>query len=352
MIEYKTGDLLQDHSDALVNTVNCVGVMGRGIALQFKNAFPKNFNEYENACRHRDVQPGRMFVHATGELMPPRFIINFPTKRHWRGKSRIEDIEAGLEALRDTIQEYGIRSIAIPPLGSGLGGLDWNQVKSLIEKLLAPITDVQIVVYEPKGAPSSGMMVHNREIPKMTSGRAALVELMHRYLCGLLDPMVTLLEIHKLMYFMQEAGEPLKLRFQKAPYGPYAENLRHVLHAIEGYFISGYADGGDAPDKKLMLVPGAREDASAFLHNSEETLTRFQRVSTLVEGYESPFGLELLSTVHWVIKNENAGTMDEIQNRTYAWNDRKKRFTPRQIKIAVEALEKNGWVRGFARPGG
>ena len=138
----------------------------------------------------------------------------------------------------------------------------------------------------------------NRSVPKMTPGRAALVGLMNCYLRGLLDPFVTLLEVHKLMYFMQVAGEPLRLKFVKATYGPYAENLRHVLNAIEGHLVSGYADGGDAPDKELELVPGALEDAHAFLENTPETQARFDRVSALIEGFESSFGLELLSTVH------------------------------------------------------
>ena len=234
MIEYRSGDIVRENTEALINTVNCVGVMGRGIALQFKNAFPENFKAYAAACKAEEVQPGRMFVFETGQLTNPRYIINFPTKRHWRGKSRMEDIESGLKALVDTIRRYNIRSIAVPPLGSGLGGLDWPEVKLRIEAALQPLSDVRIIIYEPKGAPKTEKMVHNREVPTMTAGRAALVELMHRYLGGLLDPFVTLLEVHKLMYFMQEAGEPLRLKYQKAPYGPYAENLRHVLHAIEG----------------------------------------------------------------------------------------------------------------------
>src|ERR1035438_6237373 len=129
MIEFRSGDILKDESDALVNTVNCVGVMGRGIALQFKDAYPDNFKVYEAACKRGEVQPGRMLVFETGKLTPPRFIINFPTKRHWRGRSRIEDIENGLGALVKEIRARGIRSIAIPPLGSGLGGLDWNSVR-------------------------------------------------------------------------------------------------------------------------------------------------------------------------------------------------------------------------------
>ncbi len=180
----------------------------------------------------------------------------------------------------------------------------------------------------------------------MTAGRAALVGLMDRYLSGFLDPSVTLLEVHKLMYFMQEAGEPLQLRYQKAHYGPYAENLRHVLNAIEGHLVSGYADGGDSPDKPLQLVPGAVQEASVFLQACPETRDRFDRVASLVEGFESAFGLELLSTVHWVLKHESSGGIDEVVRHTYAWNDRKRKFTPRQIAIAVDILTRKQWVNG------
>lgn len=348
MIEYTQGDILKCEAEALVNTVNCVGVMGRGIALQFKRMFPENFKAYAAACKRDEVQPGRMFVFDTGQLTPPRYIINFPTKRHWRGKSRMEDIESGLVALVDVIRERDIRTIAIPPLGSGLGGLDWAQVRPRIEAALRELEDVRVMVFEPGGAPATDTVQHQREVPRMTSGRAALVELLNRYLRGLLDPFVTLLEAHKLMYFMQEAGQPLRLRYTQAPYGPYAENLRHVLREVEGHLISGYADGGDAPDKQLQLVPGAAEEAEAFLAADAETRARFERVAELVEGFETPFGLELLATVHWVMTRQGAASLDEVIERTYAWNERKRQFTPRQIGIAVNCLTRKGWVNADA----
>ena len=148
MIEYKTGDILAEEVEALVNTVNCVGIMGRGIALQFKKEWPENFKAYAAACRRHEVQPGRMFVFETGRLTHPRYIINFPTKRDWRGKSRIEDIETGLEALVAEIQKRGIRSIAIPPLGAGLGGLSWAEVRTRIERAIRELSEVRIVVFE------------------------------------------------------------------------------------------------------------------------------------------------------------------------------------------------------------
>ena len=345
MIEYKIGNILAEEAEALVNTVNCVGVMGRGIALQFKNAFPDNFKAYAAACARNEVRPGRMFVFETGHLTNPRFIINFPTKRHWRGKSRMEDIDAGLVALADEIRTRNIRSIAIPPLGSGLGGLDWSQVRPRIEAALRELGNIDAVVFEPGGAGEDGRINHSSEVPTMTPGRAALVELMNRYLQGLLDPIVTLLEVHKLMYFLQEAGEPLRLKYAKGPYGPYAENLRHVLKAIEGHLVSGYADGGDSPDKQLTLVPNALEDAHEFLRGKADTEERFNKVSDLVEGFESPFGLELLSTVHWITETEATRSLDELIARTYAWNERKKRFTPRQIGLALDVLTRKRWVK-------
>lgn len=344
MIEFKVGDIIAEDAEALVNTVNCVGIMGRGIALQFKNAFPDNFKAYEQACKSHEVQPGRMFVFEAHTLSNPRYIINFPTKRHWRGKSRIEDIEAGLKALVAEIKSRGIKSIAIPPLGSGLGGLNWTDVRPRIEDALKDLPDIHVFVYEPKGAPDAMDMVASREVPNMTPGRAALVVLIDRYLSGLLDPFVTLLEVHKLMYFMQEAGQPLKLRYVQAPYGPYADNLRHVLSKIEGHLVSGYADGGDAPTKQLTLVPGAVDDASVYLAEDAEVRERFERVADLVQGFETPFGLELLSTIHWVVTRCGAKSVSEVVSKTYAWNERKRKFTSHQIALAVHVLSIKGWI--------
>lgn len=342
-IELGHGDLLRADVEALVNTVNSVGFMGRGIAAQFRRRFPENFDAYARACKRGEVRPGAMFVHETGTLTNPRFIINFPTKRHWRAKSRIEDIEAGLVALVDEIRRREIASIAIPPLGCGLGGLDWTDVRPRIERELSALEGVRVVLFAPDGAPSPEDMSKSDVVPSMTPGRAVLVGLMDRYLAGLLDPFVTLLELHKLMYFVQEAGEELRLRYRAAAYGPYAENLRHVLAAIEGHYISGFADGGDAPGKTLSLVPGAIEDARALLAEKKETARRFERVSDLVEGFETPFGLELLATVHWVMRYGRA-TRGTVIEAVHAWSERKKAMNARQILLAADRLTERGWL--------
>ena len=228
--------------------------------------------------------------------------------------------------------------------GCGLGGLQWSKVRPRIEAAFAEVPDVHLIIFAPAPRADAGEVTRSTDVPRMTPGRAALVGLMYRYLTGLLDPFISLLEVHKLMYFMQEAGEPLRLRYAKAPYGPYAENLRHVLSKIEGHLVTGYADGRDDPEKQIELVPGAVEDATTFLAEHVETHERFDRVAELVQGFETPFGLELLSTVHWVATKEGALTAPDALERTYAWNERKRRFSPRQIHIAWDVLRDKGWL--------
>lgn len=344
MIELRHGDILQAEAEAVVNTVNCVGVMGRGIALQFRKAFPENFDAYKQACDRKELHPGTMLVYDRQSLQNPRYIINFPTKRHWKGRSSIEDIEAGLKALVQEMRRLGVRSVAVPPLGCGLGGLRWEDVRPRIERAFAESPDIEVFLYEPAGAPAAESMAKSEKTPNMTVGRAALLGLMRRYLAAAMDPAVSLLEIHKLMYFMQEAGEDLRLRFTKAVYGPYAENLRHVLSHIEGHFIRGYGDAEDKPDKQIELDPTAAQKAEGFLTHHHDTRERFGRVVDLIDGFETPFGMELLATVHWVGARERARRADRAVAETYAWNDRKRMFTEEQIGIAWATLARKGWL--------
>ena len=344
MIKLKKGDIFQEDVEALVNSVNCVGVMGRGIALQFKNLFPENFKAYKQACDRNEVRPGRMFVYESVKMMNPRYIINFPTKRHWRGKSRIEDIDAGLQDLGHVIEELGIRSIAIPPLGTNLGGLSWSEVQPRIEAALANKANVEVVLFQPGSGTVDDRANRSTRVPRMTKGHAALTCLIDRYLRGMLDPFVTLLEVHKLLYFMEQAGEPLQLGFVEGHYGPYSEKLRHVLRRVEGHYVSGYRDGGDSPGKHLELVPGAVEDANAYLERRFATKERLKRVSNLVDGFETPFGLELLATAHWVASENPSAGDDGVTEIIHAWNPRKGQFSEQQISTALKVLRAKGWL--------
>lgn len=345
MIRFTKGDLLNSDVEALVNTVNCVGIMGRGIALQFKKMYPDNFQAYAAACALNEVTPGTMFIFETEEMTNPKYIINFPTKRHWRGNSKIEDIESGLAALKEDVRRLGIRSIALPPLGSGLGGLPWPATKERIIQAFEDVPNVDVLVYEPH-ADSDRMARHKRRsAPALTPPRAALVLLMDRYVRGLMEPFVTLLEVHKLVYFLQTSGLKMSLRFVKAHYGPYAENLRHVLSDMEGYYVAGYGDGGDQPFKRIALVPTALEEAEKLMSVDSKADAKLDEIAALIEGFETPLGLELLATTHWAIAQHGKRNVAEISSFFEQWNDRKSLFTRRQIAIALDRLNEAGWIK-------
>lgn len=340
MIEITRGDILTAEAEALVNTVNCVGVMGRGIAAQFKKKFEENFKAYKKVCDAGKLRPGIMFVFDSETLLNPRYVINFPTKDHWRAKSKMEDIESGLEALVDEVRKRRIKSIAIPPLGCGLGGLNWSEVRPKIEMAFAVLDDVQVYLYEPAGAPSAEKMVKSETKPELTIPRAAVVGLMRRYLAGVMDPFITLLELHKLMYFLVEVGEPIpKLKFQKGPYGPYSETLRFLLGKLEGYFTLGFADGEDSPEKPINLLEQGMDEAEAFLDAHPNTRAHFDRVANLISGFETPYGMELLATVHWVVAKDGAHSLDQAVEAVHGWTERKKQlFSRPHIELAWKVL--------------
>jgi O-acetyl-ADP-ribose deacetylase (regulator of RNase III) len=344
MITMSSGNLLKADVEALVNTVNCVGFMGKGIALQFKQAFPENFKAYEKACRAAEVCPGHMLVFKTGMLGNPKYIINFPTKRHWRGSARIEDVRSGLVALVQEVRKLGIRSIAVPPLGCGLGGLNWEDVRPLIEAALSEVPEVCVHLYAPLGAPAAKAMPVRTARPRMTPGRAMVVRLMAQYLQQ--SYRLTLLEIQKLGYFLQEAGEKLRLNYVPHIYGPYAANLNKVLEAMEGHYTRGYGDS-QKPDVEVELLPGAVQEADEFLLNHEASRSRLAKVAALIEGFETPYGMELLSTVHWVATHGDVPVNDvgAAVDAVHGWNERKRQMFGRDhIEVVWQQLCEQGWL--------
>jgi O-acetyl-ADP-ribose deacetylase (regulator of RNase III) len=340
MIYFKQGNLLESKADALVNTVNCVGIMGKGIALQFKQAFPENFKQYERACRAGEVQLGKMFVVSTDSLLPPRYIINFPTKDHWKNRSRLESIESGLQDLVAKVRKLGIESIAIPPLGCGNGGLDWGQVRPSIEAAFAPLPDVEVLVFEPQGALAVDEIAVSDQKPALTHARAILLKLIEGYQTVY---RLTKLEVQKLGYFVQEAGEPMKLQYIKHQFGPYANNLNHLLQTLDGHYITGYGDR--SKEARMRLLPHASEEATEFLANTPEAIARVNRVSELVEGFETPYGMELLATTHWVVTRSACSVgMEEAIAGVHDWSDRKHQlFKPKHIRTAWQRLFEQDW---------
>ncbi|MBC8507196.1 MAG: macro domain-containing protein [Chloroflexi bacterium] len=343
MINFTKGNLLKADVEAIVNTVNCVGVMGKGIALQFKQAYPENYRLYKKACDVEEVQSGRMFIVPTGQMLNPKYIINFPTKRHWKNKSRIEDIETGLSSLIKDIQKLEIRSIAIPPLGAGSGGLAWAEVRPLIIQAFENLEDVDVYIYEPHGAPSASTMPIRTKKPRMTVGRALFIRLIELYRTQ--GYRLSMLEIQKLAYFLQAAGFELKLDFQKNQYGPYSETIHHVLQRMEGHFIRGYGDRSQRAE--IYLLPEAIEEARRYLEQEKEANQYLAQVGNLIEGFETPYGMELLATVHWVMKENHEGlnTSENIIVKTQSWSKRKEqKFSSEQITKAWSRLLEQNWA--------
>jgi len=344
MITEAHGNLLQADADALVNTVNTVGVMGKGIALQFRRAFPEMFEDYKRAVKAGQVELGRMHVWRSQALTGPRFVINFPTKQHWRAKSRLVDIERGLHDLVRVIRELEITSIAVPPLGCGHGGLRWSEVQPRIRAAMTEVPDVDVLVYPPEKTPDALAMPTGTERPAMTPGRAALINVLSSY-CRRSAGM-SLIEVQKLMYFLQSAGEPLRLNFKKHVYGPYADNLRHVLQRIEGHYVVGFGDGSlpARESEPLRILPGADAAAASTLAEHPETVRRIERVLQLTDGFESAYGMELLASVHWVCAHEEADKVMAIE-RIHAWTPRKSPlFEPAHIEAAWRQLDGLGWI--------
>jgi O-acetyl-ADP-ribose deacetylase (regulator of RNase III)/uncharacterized protein YwgA len=345
MLKLKRGNLLNEKTEALVNTVNCVGVMGKGVALQFKRAFPENFKQYQKACKNNEVQPGQMFTVETDSLFYPRYIINFPTKRHLRQPSQLDDIKTGLAALVQEVQRLGIQSIAIPPLGCGNGGLDWAEVKPLIVEAFKPLPNIEVVLFEPAGAPPVESMTVATPKPPMTAVRAALIGILEIY--GLSGYRISRIEIQKLAYFLKVAGEPAlqSLEYQRFHYGPYAHNLGHALQGMEGHYIRGYGDGSERA--QIQVLPEGHQAAQDFLAQTQDADRYLERVRQLIEGFETPYGMEMLATLHWVAKEDPQAAVDcEVAiQRVREWSDRKKNlFKPNHLKMAWEHLKSQGWL--------
>ncbi len=352
MIKYTTGNLLEADAEALVNTVNTVGVMGKGIALMFKERFSKNMGDYVTACKEQKVRTGRMFITETNELIGPRWIINFPTKQHWRYPSKLEWITAGLDDLRSSIIKNHIKSIAIPPLGSGNGGLDWRVVKQEVEKYLGDLEGVDILVYEPTRQYQN--IAKKTGVDKLTPARAMIAELVRRY--WILGMECSLLEIQKLAWFLERVIEsqnienPLNLSFEPNNYGPYADKLRHVLDALDGSYLKSDKRIADStPFDVIWFDDSKRDRVDTFLRSeSKAYLHALEKTSEIIDGFESPFGMELLATVDWLIEKEHCeATVDGIEKGIKRWPAGEKWaarkasiFDQRAIGIALEQLQR------------
>jgi len=351
MITYTQGNLLESSAQALVNTVNTVGVMGKGIALMFKDRFPDNFHAYAAACKAGKVRIGHMFITQPGELNGPRWIVNFPTKQHWKARSRIEWIQQGLQDLRRFLVDNAVESVAIPPLGAGNGGLDWPLVKARIDSALGDL-DLEVTVYEPSSVYQN--VAKRTGTEKLTPARALIAELIRRY--GILGMECSLLEVHKLAWFLERSiqeinpdDNPLDLRFQAHHYGPYANRLTHLLDHLDGSYLHCEKRINDAgPFEPVWFDDRHKDRLQAYLQTEAAAyLPALRRTTDMIEGFESPYGMELLATVDWLLTQEHVEpSLSAVRRGLRAWPsgaERKQRVfrDDQPLRIAIEHLSGN-----------
>lgn len=350
MITVLQGNLLEARAEALVNTVNTVGVMGKGIALMFRERFAENFRLYVAACKAKEVQTGKMFITEVRELDGPRFIVNFPTKQHWREPSQMGWVAEGLQDLRRFLIEKKVQSIAIPPLGSGNGGLEWADVRAQIELALADL-DIDVLVFEPTKAYQN--VAKRAGVEKLTPARALIAELVRRY--WVVGMECSLLEIQKLAWFLERAIErcnpgenPLDLQFEAHKYGPYANRLQHLLNNLDGSYLHCDKRIGDATPLDVIWFDDERKSfLQAYLKSEAKAYSEaLESAAALIDGFESPFGMELLATVDWLLTKEAiAPTVSSLRVGLQRWRgggaaaERKDRvFDDRALGIALERL--------------
>ncbi len=339
MIHYIKGNLFESEAEALVNTVNTVGVMGKGIALQFKNMFPSNFKIYSNACKNKELKVGQLLVTEEATLLAgEKIIINFPTKTNWRLPSEYKYIEDGLVKLTTVIKEKNIKSIAIPPLGTGNGGLNWNKVKQILENHLSNV-NCEIFIYEPNSTIKEAL---KKERVKLTPARAMLLSVLYELVRN--GEFVSEFAAEKVAYFLQRFGakETFKLNFQPNFYGPYSGKVKFVLYHLNGSYIMGYSSKDKKPFEELGLVCDAEKDVDDFLNKLENAENKMivEKTKKFLTGFYSPFGLELLSTIDFITTEKKNSKQDEITQELKNWSNRKKTLfnNPKFIQVATQHI--------------
>lgn len=341
MIQFIVGNIFEANTEAIVNTVNTDGIMGKGIALQFKNLFPHNFKEYSAACKEGSVSIGKLFVTKDSSLIyGDKIIINFPTKTSWRKPSEYSYIEAGLLDLVKVILQYNIKSIALPPLGAGNGGLEWHRVKEMILHHLSDI-DCEIMIFEPN---AHIVEILKKERVPLTPARAMLLAVLYDLVRN--GEFVSEFASEKVAYFLQKFGakDIFRLNFEPKFYGPYSGKVKHVLYYLNGSYIMGYSSKDAKPFEELNLLMDAEADVLQYLtdHSDKSLLEITNKTKTFLSGYYSNFALELLSTVDFLSNKVDSLEENVIKGEIENWSDRKKNLfaNPHHISKAISHLER------------
>lgn len=342
MINFVEGNLLESQTEALVNTVNTVGIMGKGIALQFKNAFPYNYKVYKAACEAKTFHIGDLIITEEESLLYGRkIIIDLPTKTDWRKPSEYSYIETGLKALAHAINEKQIKSISIPALGSGNGGLNWDKVKMLMENHLAELS-CAISIYQPNAVIIEAM---KKERVKLTPARAMLLAILFEFVKN--GEFVSEFAAEKVAYFLQRFGanEIFNLDFKKNFYGPYSGKVKRVLYYLNGSYITGYSGMDKKAFEELSIMMDAEKDVMDYLKKSNDLnyLEIVEKTKQFLSGFYSPFALELLSTIDFLSQKHQTKDLDFILLELNSWSNRKRTLfsNSKFVQMAINKLIDN-----------
>ncbi len=343
MIEYTTGNLLDADTEALVNTVNTMGVMGKGVALQFKEKYPLNFKLYADACKKGEVKIGKMLVTRDSTLEGEKIIINFPTKTEFYRKSQYRFIEEGLQDLLKVIEQEQIKSVSLPPLGCGYGGLKWEKVKALIEQYLGD-SRARIVVYEPNDQVKELLKKEGgKQEASLTAARAMLLYGLFRYEQS--GEMANVFAANKIAYFLQESGEPMRLHFVPHHFGPYDHRVEKVLYALNGKYLTGLEQMSIKPFEPLQLNYDKMDEVREYVERklTDKQRERLNSVFELIKGFESTLALEVLSSIHFLLAQDRTLSEKELLEKIRSWNERKKALIKEEyVGLAVTHLRDHG----------
>lgn len=330
MFNFVTGDLLKSEAYALVNTVNCEGYMGKGIAYQFKLQYPEMNAEYVKKCKANEITPGKLFCYQ----IENKIIINFPTKKKWREKSKIEYIISGLDALVNVIQEYNISSIAIPPLGSGNGGLAWYEVKRIIVQKLTAISEkIDIFVYEP----SRNYEVVAAVEPQLSLSALILMNIKF----NLCEERFNRIGLQKTAYFMNILSNTEYFHFKKAKYGPFDYSIEVINKNITVF--QKYHRVQTTEDAYKILVQ------KIISETVQEKLDFYMpfiiQAASFTNQFKTTEEVEGAGTALFIIQQNSLIGINEIINHFKKWSeDKAARFSSEMIIDAVIALEKFGFI--------
>ena len=350
MLKYIKGNIFESDAQALVNTVNTEGVMGKGLALQFQERFPENYKIYREVCMRGGLKVGQVLVTDYTDLTGTRYIINFPTKSSWRKPSSYSYIEEGLAALKKELTARNISSVAIPPLGSRNGGLDWNRVKPMIESSLGDI-DCEIIIYEPSDVILERM---KSERVKLTPARAMMLSVMFDMIHQ--GEFVSEFAAEKIVYFLQRfgAGDCYKLTFNPAYYGPFSGKVRYVLRHMNGSYLMGLQEMNNLPFEPIWMIADTESDVRSFVDSLDPRYKDvLDKTTGFLDGFYSNYSLELLATVDYILCHDERmndwALMDRskllsiVEEDIKRWSSRKERLFGEEEKLEIVIDHLSSW---------